>query len=232
MDTFINLNNQTAGRDRIARLLQYLSRFMWYRLEQYNKNGVHNLKRLEYQLSTFRKLLRFGRCIDSLSAALKIVKHPDLVVRITQTLSKLYNFLFLLADHILWLGRADLYQVDTDKWGKLCNRYWLYSIVMNLIRDFYEVLQVLKINSHRILPKDGCRSLGDMYKCGTKALVCMQGYQNIVIDTIKNSCDLFIPLTALGHVKLSPGTVGLLGVVSSFAGLITLIQPLAKLSPS
>ncbi|KAF5280290.1 hypothetical protein FQR65_LT03099 [Abscondita terminalis] len=232
MDTFINLNNQTAGRDRIARLLQYLSRFLWHRLEQYNKNGVHNLKRLEFQLSSFRKLLRFGRCVDSLYAALKVVKHPDLTIRITLTLSKLYNFLFLLADHILWIGRADLYQVNTDKWGKFCNRYWLYSIAMNLIRDFYEVLQVLKFNRHKILPKDGCHNIRDYFRCSTKVLACVQIHQNVVIDTIKNSCDLFIPLTALGHVKLSPGAIGLLGVISSVAGLFTLLQPLAKLTPA
>ncbi|KAF5283833.1 hypothetical protein FQA39_LY04653 [Lamprigera yunnana] len=211
MEAFIKLNNQTAGRDKIARLVQYLCRFLWHRLEWYNKGGVDNLKRLEFQLSTFRKLLRFGRCIDSVYLAIKTLQQPDLTLRITLVLSKLYNALFLFTDHLLWIGRADLYQVDTDTWGRFSNKYWLYSIV-------------------RLSSMTSCQNFNDILRYGSQTFACFQGYQNLLIDTAKNSCDLFIPLTALGHTHLSPGMVGLLGIASSLAGLISLLQPLAKLS--
>ena len=38
-----------------------------------------------------------------------------------------------------------------------------------------------------------------------------------------------IPLTALGYTRLSPGAIGFLGMISSLAGLLTLIDPHAQL---
>lgn len=67
--------------------------------------------------------------------------------------------------------------------------------------------------------------------CGN-LLTLFQYNKGVVIDTVKNVCDFFIPFTALGYVKLTPGTVGWLGTVSSLMGLIVLVEPLAKLSPS
>lgn len=122
--------------------------------------------------------------------------------------------------------------INTDKWSRISNKYWLYSITMNLTRDFYEIMQILKAERSRIIPKGGCRNLNDVFKTGGRAFMCVQATPSVMVDTVKNCCDFFIPLTALGHIKLSPDTVGLLGVISSIAGLIALIQPIAKLTPA
>ncbi|KAJ8962902.1 hypothetical protein NQ318_001313 [Aromia moschata] len=232
MDTVIKINNQTAGRDKIARLLQYLSRFLWHKLQQRNKDGATNIKNLEFQLSTFRKLLRFGRFAESLYAALPIFQQDDATVRYSLILSKIANSLFLLADHILWLGRADLCAIDTEKWANMSNKYWLYSITMNLVRDFYEISQIIKVQRGSVVPKNGIHNLNDVFRFLTSISFIMKANQDIVIDTVKNSCDFFIPLTALGYVKLSSGTIGLLGVVSSIAGLLVVLDPQKKLFPS
>ncbi|XP_056636004.1 peroxisomal membrane protein 11A [Diorhabda carinulata] len=230
MDQLIKLNNQTAGRDKIARILQYLSRFIWHNLQKNRKNGVVGLKNLEFQLSTFRKLLRFGRFAESIYATLPLFHEEEATIRYSLILSKITNALFLLADHILWLGRADLCTVDTERWSNLSNRYWLYSITMNLVRDFYEISKLLKSNKDHILPKKF--NSNDTLKILLRTFSILSNNQSIVIDTVKNSCDFFIPLTSLGHVKLSPGTIGLLGVISSVAGLIVLLQPTKKMVPS
>lgn len=177
-------------------------------------------------------VLRLGRCIDTLYSVLPLFHYPDTTVRITVILSKISNALFLLTDHILWLGRADLCNVNTEKWSRISNKYWLYSITLNLVRDFYEVMNILKSQKCRILPSDGFRSFNDVITTGLRTASILQRHRSIMIDTIKNSCDFFIPLTALGHVNLSPSSVGLLGVISSLAGLMVLIEPLAKLTPA
>ncbi|CAH1164610.1 unnamed protein product [Phaedon cochleariae] len=232
MENLIKINNQTAGRDKIARLLQYLSRFLWHRLQQTNKDGVVGLKNLEFQLSTFRKLLRFGRFAESLYATLPLFAHEELPVRFTVILSKIANSMFLLADHILWLGRADICAVDTAKWGQISNKYWLYSITMNLVRDFYEISMLLKSQQSNILLDNRIKNFSDVLRLLARASASLQSNERVVIDTIKNCCDFFIPLNALGHVKLSPSTIGLLGTISSIAGLLVLWEPSRKLSPS
>lgn len=97
---------------------------------------------------------------------------------------------------------------------------------MNLVRDMYEISLILKSNKVRM------HGLGDVVTAIPKSVMLVQNHSSVMIDTIKNGCDFFIPLAALGYVKLSPGTVGFLGTISSIAGLLVLIEPKNKLSPS
>ncbi|KAK7868827.1 hypothetical protein R5R35_003662 [Gryllus longicercus] len=238
MEIVVKLNNQTAGRDKLVRLFQYASKVAWHFMQEkrLSRQTIDRLKNLEYTFSSFRKLLRLGRFLDTLYGALSTLHYPDLTIRITCTLSKITNALYLLADHILWIGRTGLVSVNNNKWNKVANKYWLYSIIMNLVRDVYEIWRILEREGHR-LSYDGFRRMtnGSGKKpvpLGLRAITFVQDHKDIVVDTVKNGCDIFIPMTALGYTRLSPGMVGVLGVISSLAGIISLVDPLAKLSPS
>ena len=186
-------------------------------------------------------VLRLGRFLDILYGALSSIHYPDVVVRITCTLSKIANALFLLADHILWIGRTGLVNINIDKWNKVANKYWLYSITMNLVRDVYEIWQILEREGRRLGLPSG-NDISRVYMAGNtarkalplsvRAATFIHEHKDVMVDTVKNGCDLMIPLTSLGYVRLSPGAVGLLGVVSSLAGIISLIDPLARLTPA
>ncbi|KAH8327035.1 hypothetical protein KR074_001069 [Drosophila pseudoananassae] len=241
MDRLVQLNNQAGGRDKIARLVQYASRAMWDSLESTNSSPalVDNFKTIEYILSTFRKLLRFGKCVDVFYGTLKTIHYPDLTIRVTLTLSKLSQSLFLFADHFLWLARTGLTAVNAKRWSSIANKYWLFSIIMNLCRDFYEILRVLDL--HRSSCKSGItrcpipasiNSKEDLKRLALHSYGIVQAHKDIMVDTVKNACDFFIPLTALGYTSLTPKTIGLLGAISSVAGLWALLEPKAKLTPA
>lgn len=138
--------------------------------------------------------------------------------------------MFLLADHILWIGRSDLYKVDANKWSRICSQYWLYSIILNLLRDLHEILKILRLHKEEVVCQR-VKTVPDIIKCMYRAVVCLQKYPQVTIDVLKNTCDIFLPLVALGYIKLSPGTVGTLGTVSSVAGLVVLLKPTCKLPP-
>ena len=104
------------------RLVQYLSRFLGSVLEG-RPRAAHKLQSLEYALSTFRKLLRWGRCVEALHSAVQALSHPDLVQRSTIAMARIAHALFLFADHLLWLGRAGLTKIDAKKWTSIANRY-------------------------------------------------------------------------------------------------------------
>lgn len=58
MDLIIKLNSETAGKDKLARLLQYSCRAAWDSLGAKNEAHlalINQLKTLEYLLSSFRK---------------------------------------------------------------------------------------------------------------------------------------------------------------------------------
>ncbi|CAL1673017.1 unnamed protein product [Lasius platythorax] len=220
MDIVVRLNEQTAGRDKIIRLLQYGSRAYWYYAQnaQSTRFSAEILRSLEFTFSSFRKLLRLGRCLDSLYSALKMMKYPDPTVKITLIMAKIANALYLLADHFIWVGRVGILKVNLEKWNRVANKYWLITIIMSLMRDIYEIVKILK---HE-------KNIFKQYQI----VSCLRNHKEVMMDTVKNGCDLFIPLTALGITKCTPGTVGLLGIISSFIGLYTIINPLYKLTPS
>ncbi|XP_034246073.1 peroxisomal membrane protein 11B isoform X1 [Thrips palmi] len=229
METLIKLNNQAAGRDKMARILQYGSRALWFYMQQkkMNHQTIEKLRALEFTFSSFRKLLRLGKCVDVMYSALSSIHYPNITVRVTTTLSRISMSLYLLADHILWIGRTGLCAVNGEKWGKVANKYWMYALLMNLVRDIYEIHRILKLRQVSLSDffSDGC----DARK---KLATCARDHRDVIVDTVKNACDVVIPLTALGFLNFSPGSVGLCGVVSSAAALLTLIDPLLKLTPS
>ncbi|XP_075216009.1 peroxisomal biogenesis factor 11ab isoform X2 [Lycorma delicatula] len=209
-----------------------------------NKKSVEKLKQIEYTFSTFRKILRLGRCIDVLYSSLTTINYTEPMVRLTSTLSKITNGLYLLCDHVLWAARAGLADINTAEWGTTANRYWLFSIYCNLIRDVYEIFRIISLYNNKVnksksiktvcgYSQNTSRITYNNYQSGNKMLLnILSEHKDVVLDTVKNSCDVFIPLTSLGFVKLSPGTIGMLGTISSIISIIVLIDPLSKLTPS
>lgn len=218
-----------------------------------NHQTIEKLRALEYTFSSFRKcklcflivesayncyrcysinmfpfsVLRLGKCVDVLYSALSSIHYPNVTVRVTTTLSRISMSLYLLADHILWIGRTGLCAVNGEKWSKVANKYWMYALFMNLIRDIYEIHRILKLR-HVTLSDIFSESCNARKKLAS----CARDHKDVIVDTVKNACDVLIPMTALGLVNISPGSVGLLGVISSAAALLALIDPLLKLTPS
>lgn len=53
----------------------------------------------------------------------------------------------------------------------------------------------------------------------------------LLLDLLKNSCDVFIPLDRLGIYPTGQGFVGACGVTSSVLSILTIIHPWLKLKP-
>lgn len=183
-------------------------------------------------------MLRFGRCIDLLHAARRSIHHRNLTLRLTLTLSKISQALYLYADHILWLSRSGVAKsFNANRWNDAANKYWLASIVINLCRDMYEVSKLFDQcgRSGSAIKRFGeisLKSKTDLQNVSLQVYSYVQSNRSIFIDTTKNLCDVFIPLTALGYTNLKPRTIGMLGVISSIAGILVLLEPAAKLVPS
>lgn len=176
--------------------------------------------------------MRLGKSAEVLYAAFKSIHYEDATVKLTSTLSKISSALFLLTDHILWIGRSGLATVNTTKWSEISNKYWLYSVIMNLIRDFYEIMRIVDQENIR-LRINSRSSQNEISRQVVKAAsIFVNDHKSVFWDTVKNTCDVWIPLTALGYTKFKPGTIGFLGTISSIAGIISLIDPHAKLLPS
>ncbi|XP_052867840.1 peroxisomal membrane protein 11B-like [Anopheles cruzii] len=223
MDLIIKLNSQTVGKDKIARLVQYSCRALWASKEANNlgaktTESIQVLKLIEGILSSFRKLLRFGKGFEVLYAAGSSVEMKQLSQQLFIVLGKVSSGLFLLADHVVWLSRSGISKgVDATEWLARSNRFWLISIAMNLCRDLQELYR-LTVYYSRSNIRNLARTVSVIYNEN----------KPLVVDTVKNVCDIFIPLNGLGYVKVSNQTIGILGAISSIMGLLPLIYPRLK----
>lgn len=165
-------------------------------------------------------------------------------------MSKVSNSLFILSDNILWAGRVGIINIDRIKWFRTSFKLWLYSILMNLARDLYEINKLLKPSavtrvkgsiqsrfksnnlssptSNPLLPPTSDQDPIEQSRRVMKVLI---KNKPLAIDLIKNLTDVLIPLNGLNHVSLSPRLIGLLGTISSTCALIQVMYPSLRLNP-
>lgn len=177
----------------------------------------------------FFAVLRFGRFIDSLHTALRTINHSDKTVRFCVTFSKIAHSLYLLCDHFIWLSKRNFIQINTTKWSQVGNKYWLLSIVLNLARDAIELNNLFKAMLKKKILNTLNRKVSPKDVFTSEVVQFVRSNKDLLVDTVKNSCDLILPLTNLGIIRLSPGTIGVVGMISSMLSLYTLMDQRVKL---
>ncbi|XP_005989840.1 peroxisomal membrane protein 11A [Latimeria chalumnae] len=249
MDTFVKFTNQSQGRDRIFRTTQYACAFLSYLLQDKadKEKLIKKLKLLESNMSSGRKLFRLGNAVHALEAAQRNIQVADPVLRFCLTSSSLNRCLYFICDNALWARSVSLApNVDKAKWSLRASRCYFYTLLLSLARDFYQI--AMEMQRGEVLQGKSCRkevssppenSLGEL-ACRIAAKVkaffvllyfSLRGNPPVLLDTVKNLCDLFIPLDRLGIYKTSPGVVSLCGLLSSILGILTVACPHLKLKP-
>ncbi|CAG5135670.1 unnamed protein product [Candidula unifasciata] len=245
LDTFLKFNSLASGRDKLFRLSQYVSKFSAWYLHKYGvaPEAVIKLQRLSSALSTTRKFLRLGKSIDFLHGALCSLHLTDSALRWCITLSKLNQSVYLFFDHIILAGRIGLASIDKDKWVTLSARFWIVTLILNLVRDIYEIVKIFmqeyKLQAAK-LSRSHYKNGASEHRQLTKPILtntqimkkCILENQPVFLDFIKNLSDLVLPLETLGHVKVSPGLQGLVGSISSVISIASSWNPLLRLVPS
>lgn len=56
-------------------------------------------------------------------------------------------------------------------------------------------------------------------------------HPEVAADTLKNLCDLLLPLDQLGIYQTNAGVVGFCGLISSLIGILTLAKPQLRIKP-
>ena len=195
LETLIKLNSSRVGHDKMVRSIQYACKLI-----SATQNDPQATKNLESTLRSARKLLRLGTSIDALYSSTLSIQHPDLVIRLTVTLSRIASAMFLFGDHLVWLKSASLIDINLVKWSTFSNKSWLYSIILNLTRDVYELQRILGCyqltKPVKTVPHISLQGVAEAYY-PIMAYV-LREHKNAVLDLVKNMADVFLPLSALG----------------------------------
>nr|XP_033779828.1 peroxisomal membrane protein 11B [Geotrypetes seraphini] len=251
MDSWVRFNVQSQAKERLFRAGQYACTFLGHMLQRNGASAelVARIKQLEAHLSLGRKLFRLGNSVDSLEAAKRAIHLSDIVLRFCITVSHLNRVMYFACDNILWAGRSGLVRhVDQDKWGQRSFRYYLFALIMNLSRDAYELKLLMehetcgKRQKSALVVERGDEDReavhGSMRELMLRLqiqlrLLChvLRSNPPLLLDIVKNACDIFIPLDKLGLYRTNAGFVGLCGLTSSVLSILTILHPWLKLKP-
>ena len=164
-------------------------------------------------------VFRLGKSLDQFRGALQTIHLSDPLLRMLTTLAKLSRGFYLLLDHLIWASRMRLITIDSGYWTRLSNRFWLFALLLCLLRDAYEAITA--VDNERRRSREYARSSGSAVSPrGSMLGRAARNHPALCIDLVKNSFDVIIPVARLELVSVSSGVVGLAGVVSSLAGLV------------
>ncbi|XP_041651109.1 peroxisomal membrane protein 11A [Cheilinus undulatus] len=246
MEAVVKFTSQSQGRDRIFRATQYACALSIYlfRNNAESKDLVAKLKSLEATMSAGRKLFRLGNTINSIEAAKRTMQLSDRVLCLCLTAANMTRALYFVCDNTLWARNVGLIRnIDKERWSLNASRCYFISLVLSLTRDVYVILQLMsqKVRDKHFRRKmdahlNGNPEVADVVVPQLDAflfllLESLKSDPAVALDTLKNICDLFIPLDKLGIYQSNAGVVGFCGLISSVIGIVTLAQPKLKIKP-
>lgn len=240
MDSWVRFNQQSQAKERVFRAAQYACTLLGHSLTRAGSAETLRLtvSQLEAHMSLTRKLLRLGNSVEALEAAKRSIHLKDSVLRLCLTLSHLNRALYFACDNLLWFGKTGLMpKLDQAKWSQRSFRYYLFALILNLVRDLYELRLLLEVESRGSRGSRAEDEPPNTAPCAHPAsqlqlaLAVLRSNPPLLLDLVKNGCDLFVPLDRLGLYRTGPGWVGACGLTSSLLAILTIIHPWLKLKP-
>ncbi|XP_072303413.1 peroxisomal membrane protein 11B [Eucyclogobius newberryi] len=238
MDSWVRFNAQSQAKERVFRAAQYACTLLGATVCRSSSGGHMHLtiSKLEAHMSLTRKLLRLGNSAEALEAAKRSIHLKDSVLRLCLTLSHLNRAMYFACDNLLWASKTGLLPtLDQPKWSQRSFRYYLFALIMNLVRDLYELRLLSESEARCRATKAAAEEELHTVPCARSQLQLLlsvlHNNPSLLLDLVKNSCDLFIPLDRLGLYATGPGFVGACGLTSSLLSILTIVHPWLKLKP-
>ena len=149
--------------------------------------------------------------------AVKGSQVQDPLIRLCIVVARMSRAVYFLYDILNWCCRVTLISGNAKEYAIKAAPFWFVAVVFSIIRDLYEIINyVLRAQAKKKDP-----SVQD----------CISRRPDIVVDTLKNICDLLIPLKIWGKININEGKIGFLGLISSLCGILSIVNPKYKLTP-
>lgn len=210
LSKFLKFIDTTPKREKIFRLVAYLSRFLSYYLHRkgFSTETVKLFTDLKQHATFLRKGMRFLKPLNHLQAASTAYdnKLMDPVLLTTTVIRNLGYAGYLTIDGVIFfkmLGIVDKARFPTfPTWA---SRFWLIGLIAGVINS----IRLYKINKAKLSAADE--------KTDTNAISAKiyQAKRKLVWDFL----DMFVALNSLNYLHFTEGDVGFAGTISSVMGL-------------
>jgi len=219
----LNLWSTTLGRDKTYRTVQYFARFLaWYLIRLGYKENAVKWNALKSALGTGRKMMRLGKPLEHLQAALRATTSTGPMGELITTIGRQLGYAGYLAyDSIIWANSikvVNLSNATKERIGKISNRFWLAGILFNLAHALLKAGrladEVKGLRSQRGSEKKGDDAERNAKYHSLQAARAALRYQFII-----DSLDIWLPATNLGFVHFNDGVLGFTGTITSIMAL-------------
>jgi len=212
------------GRDKLYRTVQYFSRFIaWFLLSRGNKAEAARWNALKNHLALGRKLMRLGKPVEHLQAALRAAQSStQLGEQITTIGRQLAYFGYLTYDAIVWANAVKVVTLKpstAQRVATMSNRFWLSGILLSITHGLLKAGRLAhEAKKLRASESWGEKDLGDLAQREVKQLALEKMRSDTRYQFIIDILDVWIPATNLGLANVNDGIVGAVGFVSSLMG--------------
>jgi len=223
----LKFGGTTLGRDKTYRAIQYLARFLaWHLLSKGDKLDAARWTALKSHLATARKLLRLGKPIEHLQAALRAALVPGPAGEQILTIAKqVAYFGYLSYDMLVWAQAIKFINLNPEKAkkvGKTSNRLWLAGILFSTVHSVLKYTRLTKeAKKLRATRKFGEKDIGEEaqseMRLGTIESARIATQRQFMIDVL----DVWLPATGAELVNVNEGVLSIIGLVTSLMGIST-----------
>ncbi|KAM0788773.1 hypothetical protein ACM66B_002863 [Microbotryomycetes sp. NB124-2] len=221
----LRVGSTTVGRDKLYRAIQYAARFLaFYTLRKgYTKDTVAQWAALKSTLALSRKLMRIGKPLEHLQAAVKSLDIADPVLKFTALGRQLGYAGYLVNDMLVWAHTAKVRPFTTPTITKInqrAARFWFTGIAFSIVSSVYRLVDLNRREQQARRVRSSEKEVER--KAELKAVLAQRSA--VRTQLLQDSLDILIPSGTLGYHKLDDGIIGLVGVVTSIMGLRTQIS--------
>ena len=176
-----------------------------------------------------------GKSLDMLQGAFRNLSEPGTLIRFCLVVAKVNQAIYLLVDHYVWMTKTGLVKANSKELAKLAAKFWLVTLLANLVRNLYDIVNIVAHEKQRHRLAIDKRN-GDVREVEGVANGNVTGTHQVAginaVTSVLKIADLFLPLSSLKYIGISDGTQGILGMISSYMGILTVWDPTLKMVPS
>ncbi|KAL5518834.1 PEX11 [Sanghuangporus vaninii] len=220
----VNLLGSTIGRDKLYRAAQYFARLLaWILIKRGHNVEAARWDALKSHLASGRKLMRVGKPLEHLQAALKALNssaHPG--EQTTTVLRQLCYASYLVYDAAVWANTAkfiNLSKETNQKFARRSNRFWFFGIVFSICHGLLKASRLA--NEAKALRGYtwGDKSVSTEAERAVKYSAVEKERNSLRYQFAIDLLDVWIPATNLGYVNLNDGVLGFFGFITSVMAL-------------
>ncbi|KAF9068104.1 peroxisomal biogenesis factor 11 [Rhodocollybia butyracea] len=205
----LKFSSTTLGRDKVLEVLQG------------EKEAAVRWNALKTHLATARKLLRLGKPLEHLQAALKAsLASGPVGEQITAIARQISYFGYLSFDALVWINTVKFYSFSSEtstKVAKFAYRFWLAGITLSIINGTLKSVRLAKEERKLKHSKSwgGETDAGREAEQETRLSAILASRDNTRHQLVIDLLDIWIPATALGISNMNDGALGIFGLISS-----------------